>query len=84
MIRFNGFTYMSWDIVRYWWKLYGRRGTATGYSTAPNLIRQQVEGPGFVIYPPGHPLPEEACIRMNVSSGSPVYGNSYCATLNPF
>ena len=57
------------------------RNAPTGYGEAPDLLKGKVEGVGFVIYPRDYD-PREA--THTITTQSPIYGNRYCGTLNPF
>jgi len=75
---------MKWE----WRRLIDTKGfhqinrvAPVGYGQAPDVLIDKVEGPGFVVYPDGW---REYEPNHYTSSGSPIYGNSYCGTLNPF
>ena len=79
----------TWKQIKYEWGDLMRskglqqinRDPPTGYEVAPDLITEQVEGDGFVIYPKGYD-PRE--INHTLSSRASIYGNRYCGTLNTF
>jgi hypothetical protein len=89
MIKLFNVRRMTWKEIKYEWGDLMRskglqqinREPPTGYEVAPDLITDQVEGEGFVIYPPGYD-PRET--NHTLTSSSSIYGNRYCGTLNPF
>ena len=90
MIQWSVWKLDTWAEMKFEWGWLMRtkglqqinRKPPTGYGKAPDLIKDKVEGAGFVVYPAGYEPQREP--NHLISSGSPIYGNSYCAYLNPF
>jgi hypothetical protein len=90
MIKMGKYSYTSWSCVKSAWKD-GRRGTPTGVPSLP--CTQYAVGDNFLLYPNGfYRPPGDVCdldrraTNHEASSAfrSPLYGNSYCGTLNSY
>lgn len=89
MIAYGKMRLKTWTAMKLEWRwLIDLRGyhqinrpLPTGYGLAPELLKDKVEGPGFVIYPEGY---DDRKPNHMIRSGSSIYRDSYCSTLNPF
>ena len=88
MILYDKMEVDTWqEMRRIWRRLWDTRGlhpihrpAPTGYGQAPEVLTEKVQGDGFVMYPNGYKEPNHT---MSIGQ-SPLYGNSYCGTLNSF